>query len=177
MTNPVQIPQQKSQGGEASCTMWSLYVPLLAYLFGLAFFVYTRNVLGVVVWLVVAPSLKWAYIRLLPRISQLRGYVRVEDKAPAHIGRAQVEVNYYSFMGCPFCPIMERRLEALQKKMGFSLNRIDVTFKPQVLTAKGIRSVPVVEVGENRLVGHATTEQLVELIERSPVPGLEAIPA
>ena len=178
MTNPGQIPQQQnSQGGEASCTMWSLYVPLLAYVFGLALFVYTRNVLGVVLWLVVAPCLKWTYIMLFPRISHLRGYVRVEDKTPAHIGKSQVEVNYYSFVGCPFCPIMERRLEALRKEMGFTLNRIDVTLKPQVLTAKGIRSVPVVEVGENRLVGHATTEQLVELIERSQVPALEAIPA
>jgi glutaredoxin len=177
MTNPVQIPRQNSQGGELSCTMWSLYVPLLAYAFGLALFVYTRNVLGVVLWLVVAPSLKWAYIRLFPRISHLWGYVRVEDKAPAHTSKSQALVNYYSFVGCPFCPIMEQRLEALRKEMGFTLNRIDVTLKPQVLMAKGIRSVPVVEVGENRLVGHATTEQLVELIERSQVPALEAVPA
>jgi glutaredoxin len=177
MTNPVQIPQRSSQGGEVSCTMWSLYVPLLAYVFGLALFVYTRNVLGVVLWLVVAPCLKWAYIGLFPRISHLRGYVHVEDKMPAHTNKSQALVNYYSFVGCPFCPIMERRLEALRKEMGFTLNRIDVTLKPQVLIAKGIRSVPVVEVGENRLVGHATSEQLMELIERSQVPVLEAVPA
>ena len=177
MTNPVQIPQRSSQGGEVSCTMWSLYVPLLAYVFGLALFVYSRNALGVVLWLVVAPCLKWAYIGLFPRISHLRGYVHVEDKVPAHTSKSQALVNYYSFVGCPFCPIMERRLEALRKEMGFTLNRIDVTLKPQVLIAKGIRSVPVVEVGENRLVGHATTEQLMELIERSQVPVLEAVPA
>ena len=177
MTNPVQIPQRSSQGGEVSCTMWSLYVPLLAYVFGLALFVYSRNVLGVVLWLVVAPCLKWAYIGLFARISHLRGYVHVEDKVPAHTTKSQALVNYYSFVGCPFCPIMERRLEALRKEMGFTLNRIDVTLKPQVLIAKGIRSVPVVEVGENRLVGHATTEQLMELIERSQVPVLEAVPA
>ena len=177
MTNPVQIPQRSSQGGEVSCTMWSLYVPLLAYVFGLALFVYSRNVLGVVLWLVVAPCLKWAYIGLFPRISHLRGYVHVEDKVPAHTSKSQALVNYYSFVGCPFCPIMERRLEALRKEMGFTLNRIDVTLKPQVLIAKGIRSVPVVEVGENRLVGHATSEQLMELIERSQVPVLEAVPA
>jgi predicted rRNA methylase YqxC with S4 and FtsJ domains len=56
--------------------------------------------------------------------------------------------------------------------MGFTLHRIDVTLKPQILLQKGIKSVPVVEVGQNRLVGHATTEQLVELIERSQLPAL-----
>jgi hypothetical protein len=32
--------------------------------------------------------------------------------------------------------------------------------------AKGIRSVPVVEVGDHRLVGNSTTEQLAALIAR-----------
>jgi glutaredoxin len=168
MTNPNQPQPSEKQ----SCTMWSLYVPLFAYLFGLAFFVYQRSVIGTVLWLVVTPCLKWAYIHYFPRIAHLRGYTHVDDRLPPHIGKSAVEVNYYSFVGCPFCPIMEQRLNTLQKEMGFTLNKIDVTLKPQILMNKGIQSVPVVEVGENRLVGHATTEQLVELIERSQTPRL-----
>ena len=48
--------------------------------------------------------------------------------------------------------------------MHFTLEMIDITFKPQILMGKGIRSVPVVEAGNHRLVGNATTEQLAELI-------------
>jgi CBS domain-containing protein len=57
-----------------------------------------------------------------------------------------------------------QRLEALQKEMDFTLERIDVTFKPQTLVSKGISAVPVVEVGNERLVGNATSEQLADLI-------------
>ena len=59
---------------------------------------------------------------------------------------------------------MKRRLEALQREMDFTLTKIDLTFKPQVAASKGIRSVPVVEVGKERLIGNATTEQLAQLI-------------
>lgn len=37
-----------------------------------------------------------------------------------------------------------------------------------MLIAKGIHAVPVVEVREQRLVGHATSEQLATLIRGSP---------
>ncbi len=47
---------------------------------------------------------------------------------------------------------------------------IDVTLKPQTLMTKGIRSVPVVEVGEHRLVGNSTTEQLASLIALGQAP-------
>ena len=73
---------------------------------------------------------------------------------------------------CPFCPIVLARLQALQKHMGFTLKMIDVTLNPQTLVTKGIRSVPVVEVGEHRLVGNSTTEQLAALIARGQAPEL-----
>jgi CBS domain-containing protein len=57
-----------------------------------------------------------------------------------------------------------QRLEALQREMDFTLEKIDVTLKPQILVSKGISAVPVVEVGNDRLVGNATSEQLAELI-------------
>jgi len=53
---------------------------------------------------------------------------------------------------------------ALREQMEFSLEEVDVTLKPGVLIAKGIRAVPVVEAGDRRLAGNATSEQLAELI-------------
>jgi CBS-domain-containing membrane protein len=53
---------------------------------------------------------------------------------------------------------------ALRETMEFSLEEIDVTLKPGVLMDKGIRAVPVVEAGERRLAGNATSEQLAEMI-------------
>jgi len=76
-------------------------------------------------------------------------------------------MNFYSFFSCPFCPIVLARLQALQKQMGFTLRIVDVTLKPQTLIAKGIKSVPVVEVGDRRLVGNSTTDQLTALIAHS----------
>ena len=75
-----------------------------------------------------------------------------------------VAVTFYSFFSCPFCPIVLRRLEALQKVMGFTLKKIDLTLNPQTVIRSGIRSVPVVEVGGKRLVGNLTTAQLSEFI-------------
>jgi predicted DsbA family dithiol-disulfide isomerase len=79
------------------------------------------------------------------------------------VRKARVEVTYYSLLGCPFCPIVKQRLETLQKEMDF-IATIDLTLKPQMPASNGIRSVPVVEVGKERLVGNATTEQLAQLI-------------
>ncbi len=78
-------------------------------------------------------------------------------------------MTYYSLLGCPFCPIVERRLKTPQKEMDFTLTMIDLTLKPLISASKGIRSVPVVEVGKDRLIGNATTEQLAELIGRAQV--------
>jgi len=60
----------------------------------------------------------------------------------------------------------------LQKQMGFTLKKIDVTLKPNLLANKGIRSVPVVEVGNEHLVGNSTTEQLAALIGLARSPAL-----
>ncbi|MGC2331691.1 MAG: hypothetical protein WA581_09580 [Candidatus Acidiferrales bacterium] len=153
------------------CTVLSLYVSgavgVILYAAGLVFFTYRANWTDLLLWLVFLPCLKWTYLRFFPRISRWMGYGRVEDKLPTSVKRAGVEVTYYSLLGCPFCPIVERRLQALRKEMGFPLKRIDLTFRPQVSASKGILSVPVVEAGKDRLVGNATTEQLAQLIGRA----------
>ncbi|HUA01223.1 MAG TPA: hypothetical protein VMB02_12900 [Candidatus Aquilonibacter sp.] len=153
------------------CTVLSLYVSgaagVILYSAGLVFFAYRDRWTDFLLWLVLLPCVKWAYLRFFPRISGWTIYGRVDDKLPANVKRARVEVTCYSLLGCPFCPIVERRLKALQKEMDFTLTRIDLTLKPQVAAGKGIRSVPVVEAGEDRLVGNATTEQLAQLIGRA----------
>jgi glutaredoxin len=153
------------------CTVSSLYVSWLAYPLGLGFFAVTSNWLGGLLWLVSVPSLRWGYTKLFSRLSTLKRYGSVEDKLPVKFTPSPVKVTLYSFLSCPFCPIVLARLKALQKEMGFYLEKVDVTFQPQILSNLGIRSVPVVEVGIRRLVGNATSEQLADFIGQ-PLPAL-----
>lgn len=161
-------PETKLQ----QCTVSSLYASWLPYPVGLAFFGFTGNWIGGLVWLVSVPCLRWGYVKLFPRVSGIKQYGSVDDRLPLHVDRAPVKVTFYSFRSCPFCPIVLERLEALQKAMGFYLEKVDVTFQPQLLTNLGIRSVPVVEVGIRRLVGNATSEQLAEFIAH-PFPAMQ----
>jgi glutaredoxin len=150
------------------CTLTNLYSGLLMlailYAGGVLFYAYRHNWLAVLSWLVLLPCARWVGLRLSPLTSKWRGQGSVDDKLPSSVNKAHVEVAFYSHNGCPFCPIVKRRLGALQKEMGFTLTKIDLTIKPQLAASKGIRSVPVVEVGKERLVGNATTEQLAQLI-------------
>jgi glutaredoxin len=130
----------------------------------LVFFAWNANWAALVLWLVLLPCFKWAKLRFFPQISAWMGYGPVADKAPSSVTKAGVEVTYYLLLGCPFCPIVEQRLKSLREKTDFSLTKIDLTLKPGMAASKGIRSVPVVEVGEERLIGNATTEQLAQLI-------------
>ena len=111
----------------------------------------------------------WAYVRIFPRISRYLGYGSVADRTGPLPVKAPGFVTLYTLVGCPFCPIVRHRLQELQRHLGFELREIDVTLRPGLLIEKGIRAVPVVEVGDRRLVGHATTEQLAALIGGRPV--------
>lgn len=150
------------------CTVQSLYLSgvmfVIIYPLGLAYFAYEANWPVFAAWLIFLPCLKWTYLRFFPRIAKWKGYGSVEDKLPANVKNARVEVTYYSLLGCPFCPIVKQRLETMQKEMDFTLTTIDLTLNPQMAASKGIRSVPVVEVGKERLIGNATTQQLAQLI-------------
>lgn len=157
------------------CTVQSLYFSgatvLVVYPIGLAVFAVRESWILFGLWLLLVPGLKWGYVRLFPRLSKWKGYGSVEDQLPTAVPKTRVEVTAYSVLGCPFCPIVERRLEALQKQMDFSLIKIDLTLRPQMSASKMIRSVPVVEVGNDRLIGNATTKQLAELIGRAQASG------
>lgn len=157
------------------CTLTNLYFSLLVfailYAGGLVFYAYKGNWPVLLSWLVLLPCARWVSLRLSALTSKWRGYGSVDDKLPSSVNKAHIEVAFYSHNGCPYCPIVKRRLEALQKEMDFTLTKIDLTFKPQVAANKGIRSVPVVEVGNERLVGNATTEQLAQLIAGAQLSG------
>lgn len=153
------------------CALPRLYFELfgfaILYTGGVVFFAYKHNWPVLLLWLVLLPVARWASLRLSSFTSKLRGQGSADDKLRSRLDKVQVEVAFYSHSGCPFCPIVKRRLEALQKEMDFTLTKIDLSFKPQVAANKGIRSVPVVEVGEDRLVGNTTTEQLAQLISHA----------
>jgi glutaredoxin len=150
------------------CTLTNLYsgaiVFALLYAGGLAFYAYRGHWPAFVLWLALLPGARWVGLRLSPLTSKWRGQGSVDDRLPSSVNKAHVEVAFYSHNGCPFCPIVQRRLEALQREMDFTLTKIDLSFEPQLAASKGIRSVPAVEVGNERLLGNATTERLAQLI-------------
>lgn len=146
------------------CHIASVYLTWAIYAAGLAFFVWRGSVILALVWLVSIPAYEWAYIRGFPRISRYLGYGRVDDQQASGVSRVATTVTLYTALGCPFCPLVEQRLEALRNEMGFSLAKQDVTLRPDLVASKGIRAVPVVEAEERRLIGNATTRQLAELI-------------
>ena len=136
-----------------------------------------------VAWVVGAPLTMWAYVRWFPSISRYLGYGTVADRSARPPVHAPVVVTLYTAVGCPFCPILRRRLRGLQPAVGFELREVNVTARPDILVRKGAWSVPVVEVGDRLLIGNATSDQLVDLMvgaaaqpaplapERSSLPG------
>ena len=167
-----------SQFKDQQCNVVGLALSWISYAAVLAYFSYQRQWVVALLFMVGVPSLRWTLFHFFPHISRFLGYGRIVDKLapvpPSHAGpgATPVAVNFYSFFSCPFCPIVLARLQALQMQMGFTLKTFDVTLKPQMLIEKGIRSVPVVEVGEHRLVGNSTTEQLAALIAPGQAPAL-----
>ena len=167
-----------TQFKEQQCNVAGLALSWIGYAAGLGYFSYQRRWVAALLWMVGIPCLRWALFRFFPRISRFLGYGRIVDTfvpiplPPRNPCAAPVAVNFYSFFSCPFCPIVLSRLQALEKQMGFTLKTFDVTLNPRMLMTKGIRSVPVVEVGDHRLVGNSTTEQLAGLIARGQSPEL-----
>ncbi|MEE9132141.1 MAG: glutaredoxin family protein [Gemmatimonadota bacterium] len=150
------LPQQ--------CPMAFLYLTWAFYGAGFVYLALGGEYIVALAWVVFVPLVLWAYVRVFPGISHYLGYGRVDDVAAEVTGRHSVQVTMYGSLGCPFCPIVQQRLEALRDEMGFELEHIDVTLRPGLLKAKRIKSVPVVEVGDRQLVGNATTRELAELV-------------
>jgi glutaredoxin len=141
-----------------------LGLPLLAIAMG----VYIGWWAGVFV-LICGVFAQVAYIRIFPRVSQWLGYGSVEDEKAAvrAEGKNLSKVTLYTANICPFCPIVKERLSKLQKEMNFALEEVDITFRPEIIKAKGFRSVPVIEADGRYWVGNATTAQLVTFLNRN----------
>ncbi len=107
------------------------------------------------------------YIRWFPSVSRWMGYGSVDDvpAGPASVSEGHLpRVTLYTANVCPFCPILKRRLAELQRQSPFEVEEIDVTFRPDIIRAKGLRSVPVIEANGRHLVGNATSAQLADFL-------------
>ena len=81
---------------------------------------------------------------------------------------ARTRVIFYTANLCPSCPIVRRRLVALQQQLGFEIDEVDVTFRPTIIRAKGLKSVPVIEANGQLLVGNATSQQIAAFVAGAP---------
>jgi glutaredoxin len=153
------------------CHIAFVYGSWLILLCGLIFYLIQGNVLQAVLWVCFIALFLWLYVRYFPSVSRFMGYGSVADQLAKNIRPSHAKVTFYTGLGCPFCPLVKSRLHELQSKMGFELREVDITFKPDVLIAKGIRALPVVEVAEARWVGNATSEQLATFIASNAAAG------
>ena len=151
-----------------------LVVPAVAILVG----VRRGWVVGGVMLLVGVPvqlaALRWLR-PWMPRMSRWLGYGSLADVPAGETARlpGRLHVTLYVASVCPFCPIIRQRLAALRETLAFELEEVDVTFRPDVVRRKGLRSVPVVEAAGACLVGNATTAELAVFLQsagRQPAP-------
>jgi len=156
------------------CRLIFIYGSWAILLGGLAFYVLRGEYLQAAGWVFFIVLFLWLYVRYFSLFAPLMGYGTVDDRQPRQISLVQSKVTLYTGIGCPFCPIVKRRLKDLQTTMGFELREVDVTFRPELLMSKGIRALPVVELGETRWVGNATSEELAAFITNGKVPGSES---
>ena len=149
------------------CHVSFIYGSWLILLCGLIVYLVRGSYLQAGLWIVFIVLFLWLYVRYFPRISRYMGYGSVDDRKPTDVHITKTTVSLYTGLGCPFCPIVKKRLQELQSRMGFELKETDVTIKPDVLLKKGIQALPVIEVGDSRWVGNATSEQLAAFIANS----------
>jgi glutaredoxin len=139
-----------------------LGLPLVSLLVGLR-----AGLVGGLAVLAVGIAAQVLYLRWFPHISRWVGYGSVADTPAAPISPAThlPQVILYTANVCPFCPIIRRRLEGLQRQTSFEVKEVDVTFRPEIIRAKGLRSVPVLEANGCVLVGNATSAQIAAFLK------------
>jgi glutaredoxin len=141
-----------------------VYGSWIVLLIGLAFYLFRGSVVQAVVWVFFVGLFLWLYVQYFPSLAKFMGYGSVADKPANNPKSSKASVVLYTGLGCPFCPIVKKRLTDLQAKMGFELSEIDVTLKPDLLIKKGIRALPVIEVADALRVGNGTSEEIAEFI-------------
>ena len=138
-----------------------LGLPLLAVVMG-----FRAGIVAGVVTLAAGIVAQILYLRWFPRMSRWMGYGSVAD-VPAAAGAVAApwpRVTFYTANVCPFCPIVRRRLADLQRQHPFEVDEIDVTFRPEIVLAKGLRSVPVLEAHGRLLVGNVTSAEIADFL-------------
>jgi glutaredoxin len=146
-----------------------LGLPLLAVVVGLRAGLVRGLPVGVVAAvfvLLVGIVAQVLYVRWFPHVSRWAGYGSVADSPadPTSMPPQLPRVKLYTANVCPFCPIVKRRLSELQRQRPFELEEIDVTFQPEIIRSKGLRSVPVLESNGQLLVGNATSKQIADFL-------------
>jgi len=152
------------------CHIAFVYSSLFILVGGIVFFLVRGLYIQTIFWVIFIILFLRIYVRYFPFISSYMGYGSVDDEPGNRLDQTHVDVTLYTGMGCPFCPIVKNRLKELQPRMEFKLKEIDITLKPDIIISKGIRAIPVVEVGRARWVGNATTDQLVKFIMEASIP-------
>ena len=156
--------ERKENSMKQQCNITFVYGSVFILLGGLAFYLFQGRYVQAGVWLVLILLFLRLYMRYFPLLSRYMGYGSVEDRQPTDFPQAKTIVTLYTGLGCPFCPLVKNRLKELQGKMGFDFKEIDITLRPEILINKGIRALPVTEVGKVQWVGNATSKQLAEFI-------------
>lgn len=146
------------------CHIFFVYGSWLILACGVLYWLSQGHILQAVLWACFIALFLWLYVRYFSSLSRYLRYGSVADQPATNVQRSNAKVILYTGLGCPFCPLVSKRLNELQSTMGFELTETDVTLKPDLLIAKGIRALPVVEVGEARWVGNATSQQLASFI-------------
>jgi glutaredoxin len=155
------------------CHISFVYGSWLFAVCGICYYLFERNYLHALLWPVFILFFLWLYVRLFPSLSSYMGYGSMEDRPANHVIPSEIKVILYTGIGCPFCPIVKRRLLGLQSRMLFELREVDVTFKPEMLVSTGIRSLPVIQIGDARWIGNGTSAQLAEFISTHSVRRVE----
>ena len=149
------------------CHILMIYLSWMVYAGGLMFAVWRASWLFAAGWLTAGPACQWLYIRHFPKLSVAMGYGPITDEPAEAAEASPAHVTLYTALGCPFCPLIERRLGELRAQLGFSLHKIDVTLRPDLLAANGIRSIPAVEIGGRFLTGLVSSKELAAAIAQT----------
>lgn len=155
------------------CHLSMIWLSWAVYLGGLAGLIWERQWILAVFWLVAVPLAQGFYVRKFPAFSSAMGYGPITDQPAPSLLRPpapSVVVTLYTALGCPFCPLMEQRLEALRTTLGFTLRKVDVTLRPDLLSARRILSVPAIEIGDRILTGLVSSEEIAAAIVVPAVP-------
>ena len=147
------------------CHISFVYASWIILVVGAGLTLYKGGIVQAVSWVFFVGLFLWLYVKYFPSLAKFMGYGSVADVPANNVQSSKASVILYTGVGCPFCPIVEKRLTELQKKMGFELTEVDVTLKPDVLIKKGIRALPVIEVAEALRVGNGTSEEIADFIK------------